>query len=170
MVAAARSVGCSGTAAEVIGGADGVAATETPGEAGTLTGAGDGVGGFTTRGDAAAVAGFASTGGATGGLATTGPVGALAAIAGTCGGGGIITAGACRGCGTILRGAGLAASAGTGRRRESAGRLFGRSRRDYGSSRSGWFYRNRLGRSWTACSKRFFFFALLNGLQDIAGL
>ena len=64
-------------------------------------------------GGAAAMAGRGSAGGAvaapTGGLATTGPAGGLAAIAGVCGG--LLTMGAaCRGCGTILRGAGFAAS------------------------------------------------------------
>ena len=72
--------------------------------------------GFTTTGavgTAAAIAGLASPclvspAGVTGGLATTGPAGGLAAIAGD--GGGCTIAGACRGSGTILRGAGLAAS------------------------------------------------------------
>jgi hypothetical protein len=46
----------------------------------------------------------------TGGFAITGPVGGLAAIAGTEGGGAITMRGSCRGCGTIFRGAGGAAS------------------------------------------------------------
>jgi hypothetical protein len=74
-----------------------------------------GVAGFATTGaagGAAAIAGLASTGGPTGGFATTGPVGGFAAIAGVCCGGGAITAEACRGCGTILRGAGRAGSTG----------------------------------------------------------
>ncbi len=43
---------------------------------------------------------------ATGGRAMTGPVGGFAAIAGTDGGGATTMRGSCRGCGTILRGAG----------------------------------------------------------------
>ena len=50
----------------------------------------------------------------TGGFAITGPVGGLAAIAGTDGGGATTMRGSCRGCGTIFRGAGVAAAS-TGR-------------------------------------------------------
>ncbi len=71
-------------------------------------------GGFTATGipgTAAAIAGFASVGGTADGLATTGPAGGLAAIAGAGGVWGTM-AGAGRGRGTILRGAGFAASTG----------------------------------------------------------
>lgn len=69
----------------------------------------EGAGGFTTTGGGTTVtAGRAATDPA-GALATTVPAGGLEAMAGCEGG---IIAGACRGCGTILRGSGLAGAAG----------------------------------------------------------
>ena len=126
---AAAATGASACAAGAAGGACGSAAAEATGAVGgaALTGAGDdkgafmgaeavgGAAGFTTTeatDGADAIAGLASIAGATGGFATIGPAGGLAAIAGACGGGGAMTADAWRGCGTILRGAGRAASTG----------------------------------------------------------